>query len=95
MAVPWHADFNDCRHEGDFGWSPAQRPDDALPSYNAAIRLDWARADNGTYPGNQQRTSHADMVANWWKYGFVVEVNDPAGVEPPQMVETERDTPIP
>jgi hypothetical protein len=95
MAVPWHADFNDCRHEGDFGWWPAQRPDDALPSYNAQSRLDWARADNGTYPGNQQRTAHADMLANWWKYGFVVEVNDPAGVQPPQMVETERGTPIP
>jgi hypothetical protein len=94
MAVPWHADFNDCRHEGDFGWWPAQRPDDALPFYGAQQRLDWARPDTA-YSNQQQRTTHADMVANWWKYGFVVQVHDPAGIGPDQLVETERNSPIP
>jgi len=94
MAVPWHADFNDCRHEGDYGWWPAQRPDDALPYYGASSRLDWARPDTA-YSNQQQRTTHADMLANWWKFGFVVLVDDPAGVQPPQMAETERNYPIP
>jgi hypothetical protein len=93
-AVPWHADFNDCRHEGDFGWWPAQRPDDALPFYGAQQRLDWARPDTA-YSNQQQRTTHADMLANWWKYGFVVQVKDPAGIGPDQLVETERNSPIP
>jgi hypothetical protein len=94
MAVPWHADFNDCRHEGDYGWWPAQRPDDALPAYGAAQRLDWARPTNA-YSNQQQRTTHEDMLANWWKYGFIVQVNDPAGVGQPQLVETERNPSIP
>lgn len=87
MAVPWQADFNDCRNEGDYGWWPSQRPDDALPYYNAPQRLDWARADTN-YTGSQSRTTHEDMVAYWWKYGFLVQVND-------QIVETERTSPIP
>ncbi len=94
MAVPWHADFNDCRHEGDYAWWPAQRPDDALPFYGAPQRLSWARPNNA--PSNQQQvTSHEDMLANWFKYGFVVYVADPAGVSPPQNVETERNAQIP
>jgi hypothetical protein len=94
MAVPWHADFNDCRHEGDYAWWPAQRPDDALPSYGAQQRLSWARPDNHA-SNQQQQTTHEDMLANWFKYGFVVLVNDPAGVSPPQNVETERNPVIP
>jgi hypothetical protein len=93
-AVPWHADFNDCRHEGDYGWWPAQRPDDALPSYGASQRLDWARPNNAL-SNQQQRTTHEDMLANWFKYGFIVQVNDPAGVGTPQLVETERNAKIP
>jgi hypothetical protein len=93
-AVPWHADFNDCRHEGDYGWWPAQRPDDALPNYGAQQRLDWARPNNAS-SNQQQRTTHEDMVANWFKYGFIVQVNDPVGVQPPQLVETERNPQIP
>ena len=93
-AVPWQADFNDCRHEGDFAWWPAQRPDDALPSYGASQRLDWARPNN-SLSNQQQRTTHEDMVANWYKYGFIVQVNDPAGVGMPQLVETERNDQIP
>lgn len=94
MALPWHADFNDCRREGDFGWWPAQRPDDALPFYGAQNRLDWARPNN-SYSNQQQKTSHEDMLANWWKFGFIVQVDDPAGQGAPQLVETERNPQIP
>ena len=87
MAVPWQADFNDCRNEGDYGWWPSQRPDDAFPYYGAPQRLDWARPDT-KYPGAALKSSHDDMVANWWKYGFVMPVKD-------QLVETERNSPIP
>lgn len=69
MAVPWHADFNDCRNEGDYGWWPGQRPNDAvvLPS---GARLDWARPTFKFDSGSQQ-SEHIDMVENWWKFGFV------------------------
>ena len=54
----------------------------------------WARPNN-TLSNQQQQTTHEDMVANWFKYGFVVQVNDPAGVGAPQLVETERNAQIP
>jgi hypothetical protein len=47
------------------------------------MRLDWARFDQ-----NASKTTHADMLANWWKYGFLIQQSD-------QIVETERNFPIP
>jgi len=87
MALPWQADFNDCRNEGDYGWWPSQRPDDALPYYGAPARLDWARADT-KYPGGQGTTTHEDMLNNWWKYAFLVQSSE-------QIIETERSPSIP
>jgi hypothetical protein len=88
MAIPWQADFNDCRNEGDYAWWPSQRPTDAFPYYGAPQRLDWARPDT-RYPGDSPSvSSHADMVANWWKYAFLVQQSD-------QIVETERTPSIP
>ena len=87
MALPWQADFNDCKNEGDYGWWPSQRPDDALPYYNAPQRIDWARPDVKFDSGSQTST-HADMVANWWKFAFLIQQKD-------QIIETERNTPIP
>src|SRR5262249_23489622 len=30
MALPWQADFNDCKQEDPLAWWPAQRPDDVF-----------------------------------------------------------------
>jgi hypothetical protein len=82
MAVPWHADFNDCKNEGDYSWWPSQRPNDALPSATATQRLDWARPTVKFASGGNV-SQHSDMVANWYKFGFVVDEGE-------VFVETER-----
>ncbi len=86
MAVPWHADFNDCRNEGDFGWWPAQRPDDVYdPSTDT--RIPWARPTDKFLGGNHEST-HDDMQQNWYKFGFVIQ-------GPNYYSETERSPQIP
>jgi hypothetical protein len=87
MAVPWHADFNDCRNEGDYGWWPSQRPNDALPSATATQRVDWARPTTEFTSGGVV-SEHSDMVANWYKFGFLAEEGE-------LFVETERAAQIP
>jgi hypothetical protein len=32
----------------------------------------WARADGGRWPGGATDSGYDDMMANWWKFGFVV-----------------------
>jgi hypothetical protein len=89
MAVPWQADFNDCRNEGDYGWWPSQRPNDALPSANAPQRLEWERpSGSNQFQSGHQTSQHSDMVQNWFKYGFVMQSGD-------VYVETERAANIP
>ena len=86
MAVPWQADFNDCRNEGNYGWWPSPRPTHALPAPNASKRTDWARATDRFAAGNLEST-HEDMVVNWWKFAFVLEDGN-------LFVEKERVEPI-
>jgi hypothetical protein len=87
MAVPWQADFNDCRDEGMYGWWPSQRPTGVLPSATATKRVDWARP-NVVFASGKNNSTHADMVANWYKFGFVVSEGE-------LYVETERAATIP
>ena len=87
MAVPWQADFNDCRDEGDYGWWPSQRPTAVLPTANATQRVDWARP-TVKFDSGKQVSDKQDMVENWWKFGFVVEQDE-------LFVETERAESIP
>ncbi len=87
MAVPWQADFNDCRNEGNYGWWPSQRPSHALPSAAASQRLDWARPSARYEAGNLEST-HEDMVTHWAKFGFVLEEGN-------RFVEKERAARIP
>ena len=70
MAVPWMADFNDCRSEGSNAWWPGQRPDSVYIEATGT-RIDWARADKN-FAGGSNTSSHLDMVRNWYKFGFVV-----------------------
>jgi hypothetical protein len=79
MALPWHADFNDCRSEGNWGWWPSQRPTDVFADTSTqqlSARVDWARASQGLHYSSQGPTSHADMLRYWASYGFVVKQGD-------------------
>lgn len=77
MALPWQADFMDCKKESPsdaiqpqipasqhplYAWWPAQRPDDAFVGMNATTMEPWARGLGG----------HEDMVDQWSTRGFVI-----------------------
>ena len=62
MAVPWQADFFDCKQEGKLAWWPAQRPDDVFRSPGAA-QLEWTR--------DLVRTP-SEMIERWHRLGFIV-----------------------
>jgi hypothetical protein len=73
-AVPWQADFWDCKLEGQsgLGWWPAQRPDQVYPDLDAvnALRFrNWDRSVDG----------RKGMVDNWHRLGVVVEESGPDG----------------
>jgi hypothetical protein len=85
MAVPWHADFNDCRNEDNDSWWPGQRPNSVYVEA-AQKRIDWARPDK-TFHSGGQTSSHIDMVNNWFKFGFVA-------WDGTAYVETERNSGI-
>ncbi len=86
MALPWHADFNDCQREGSNGWWPSARPDDVFLAASDARPVRWTRPD-GRYPDGAAST-HADMIAYWFKFGFVVKQGE-------AFLETERAERIP
>ena len=91
LALPWHADFNDCRSEGSWGWWPSQRPTEVFPdatSSSLSARVEWTRPGPGLkFPGQQGKTTHEQMVMYWAKFGFVVQQGD-------LFVEQERDLAI-
>jgi hypothetical protein len=62
MAVPWQADFWDCRSYGGYAWWPAQRPDDVFPEAGGGSE-EWTR---------ELVSSYNDMVEQWHKLGFIV-----------------------
>jgi hypothetical protein len=90
MALPWQADFNDCSAFGNLGWWPTARPDDVFLNASDTLkqRVPWARADD-KWPSGSKVASHDDMVANWYKFGFVLE--DVPGV----YIEMERNPQVP
>jgi hypothetical protein len=94
MALPWQADFNDCRNEGNYAWWPSARPTDVLPTASARSRVVWARATN-RFEGGNRTSSHEDMVKHWSKFGFVVEQTSGALDSDDLFIETERAATIP
>jgi L-lysine epsilon oxidase-like protein len=78
MALPWQADFRDCRSETHTiggltkkaAWWPVQRPDEVFPDTSPTKRVTWARKSDGT------GYSYEDMINNWSDLGFVVQVNN-------------------
>jgi hypothetical protein len=95
QAIPWQADYNACRTEGQYGWWPSGRPtavwltssDFAKGQLNA--RVDWARPDN-VFPGNNKQSTFDDMLNNWWKFGFLALSADGTA-----WIETERAPHVP
>lgn len=75
MALPWHADFNDCQREGQNGWWPAQRPDDVFINADDTRRVRWARPTVRFSP-----TAPTAPTRTWWttgtKFGFAVQNGD-------------------
>jgi hypothetical protein len=79
-AVPWQADFHQCRWEGggkNLGWWPAQRPDDVLKDPNANP-VEWARGLKDT---------GESMARHWHRLGFVKRVSQ----NPDVFLEQDRD----
>jgi hypothetical protein len=110
MALPWHADFLQCKNERqrvsgeEYGWWPAQRPDAVHPTAAEAEKRDasgartgkmlpWSRPSTSPWPGQSGLSAdvpmYDQMLANWWKFGFVVMT--PRG----SFTESERPGPIP
>jgi hypothetical protein len=83
MALPWQADFADCRGL----WWPSQRPDDVTTDDGREEK--WDRGVVGV-SGGIRRNQHQNMVDDWSKLGFVV--FDAANGK---FVETERTLEVP
>jgi len=78
LAVPWQADFSDCR---DFWW-PVPRPNQVIPETESEGRYkDW---DRDVFIADNPEISRLNMVDNWTKLGFVVKRGN-------SHIETERD----
>lgn len=83
-AVPWQADFHQCRWEEEeegrpkrLGWWPAQRPDDVLKAADQDP-VPWARGLKDT---------GESMVEHWHRLGFVKRISQ----HPDLFLEDERD----
>lgn len=92
MALPWIADFRQCKMEVDagkeWGWWPANRPDIAYPDAAEASKRGtinaWTRSNSGPPAGWGDMPDDAQMIAHWTKFGFIV--RQPGDI----YVETER-----
>lgn len=80
MAVPWQADFRECKKEeltntvtGERSfamWWAAQRPDDVFPEDDPDNQVAWARAPH--FPASDTEPERfKDMVKGWPTLGFV------------------------
>ena len=82
MALPWQADFHDCKSEKErltgieSSWWPSQRPDAVFPEAGGpdGPQVSWTRGIV---------TSKKGMVDNWWKLGIIAARGE-------RCVETER-----
>ena len=79
MALPWQADFADCRDV----WWPSQRPNEVKTKTGKPVM--WERGIVGT-----RRNAHLNMVDSWSRLGFVV--RDAAS---DKFVEVDRTLPEP
>ena len=99
MAVPWQADFNECatqRIQGRlFWWWPAQRPISVfLPDETTGQpgrQVPWIGSDDdSTVRGFFCFPDHMEMLRDWDKLGFVLDVGKSGD---PRFVEVSRKLP--
>lgn len=79
MAVPWQADFTDCRHL----WWPAQRPDDVI------VEQDYRAVTSALFPGGDLPDRPIDTTAfpRWrWDRG----IGDQLPASPVRGINDER-----
>ena len=103
MALPWLADFLECKAEQQqvkkdlWGWWPFQRPDSVFLNVAEAKKHGTMRAwPSGSWPADPggpagrpaDWPSYAQFVKDWHKLGFVVRSGD-------EFVETERASAVP
>lgn len=94
MAVPWQADFRECKKEALTNtvngarafamWWAGQRPDDVYPEDDPEHQVSWARPPHFT-AGDDDPARFKDMVERWSTLGFVAR-RDSEG----NWLETER-----
>lgn len=90
----------------EWGWWPSQRPDAVYPTAASAktrgamplwtraqsgAGTAWPAAADGPSPRSAELPSYSQMVAHWWKFGFLTAVPDSGGV----TAEIERAASIP
>lgn len=83
MALPWQADFRDCKREqltdpttgkpASAMWWAAQRPDDVYPEGDPSSQVPWARAPHFN-AGDDDPARYAEMKENWFKQGLVAKL---------------------
>ncbi|HEY1954401.1 MAG TPA: LodA/GoxA family CTQ-dependent oxidase [Polyangiaceae bacterium] len=93
MALPWQADFRDCKREEvtdpttgkltSAMWWAGQRPDDVYTENDPTAQVAWARAPFFN-ASDDDPARYAEMKSNWFKQGFVSKLVQ--GI----WVETER-----
>jgi hypothetical protein len=96
MALPWQADFRDCKREPLTNtatgmetwamWWAAQRPDDVFPEDTPKQQVSWARPPLFT-GADDDPARFKDMVKSWSTLGFITR-QDPANKR--RWLETER-----
>jgi hypothetical protein len=90
MALPWQADFRDCKREEltdpttgkttSAMWWAAQRPDDVYPEADPSGQVPWARPPHFNADDDQD-ARFAEMRSNWFKQGFVAKLVGKTWVE--------------
>ncbi|NJK32372.1 MAG: hypothetical protein HC927_08160 [Deltaproteobacteria bacterium] len=92
MAQPWHADFNECSSQpiGDrmLWWWPAQRPLHVRNAERPNVLVGWVGTiENQNADDYLMYADDLEMVEQWSKLGFVVNVGTDAE---PRFVQVEK-----
>jgi hypothetical protein len=95
MALPWQADFRDCKKEPltntvtgapTFAmWWTGQRPDDVFPESTPDQQVPWTRPPDFN-ASDEDTNRYKEMVTNWAKLGFVARQD----AAKKRVLETER-----
>ncbi len=97
MAVPWQADFRECKREELTNpatgepthamWWAGQRPDDVYPENDPDHQVPWARPPHFV-ASDEEQARFQEMVKGWATLGFVARRSKDAR----KWLETERES---